>query len=862
MKKFFPLLCSTVILQVMRICSFAQDNCGAASLDSASFRYEIGRFEECIEGLNNCLAKKHSFNFDEKIRAYYLLANSYLAIDSISGADSVIEELLLQKENFETDLRDPRRFRDRVLFLKSNIVSSVSKRNEDVRLAPATISVITKEEILQRGYTDLIDVLKDIPGFDISIYYGQLYANVYQRGLRTNNTEKTLLLFDGVEENDLWSNFAHISQQYPITNIKRIEVIYGPASTMYGPNAFSGVINVITKEPSDYIKGKTSFGIHANTGIASYNTKYIDVSGAFKKGDFSFSVTGRFYKSDRPNLSSQELWDYDPSVYENTDIYHYDKFLDVDSNGNSYIFNNGMSPTSPFYHYVPARNRINLLLPAGQDEAIRLNKALYEEKRDFTKFINPAQAYYFNAKINVGDFSLGFVSWTKDEGVGTTYTDLVASVSGSNFITAHHYAYFNYKKAVNEKLLFTTFINYRIHGIKNGSKITSIKDYSVTGGLGLKDLYHAIPASWLTTYYYEQSEQFRTELKLLYNQSKYFYLISGIELRNSQLQGYYLTSTTSSNPQEFGTYPDSPGGNIYDVYDIGVYSQASYRTKAGFGFTLGARLDYNKIRREGGLGYQLSPRFVVDYVKKGWVFKTILSKGIQNVSNFTKYDDVNVVPNPSLTFESIYNYEASASNKFSELFTADIDFYYSNIKNVVSTVPGHGQAQNKNIGEFQIKGIQANIYYRALNKKWQLSANYTYTYPMQKHEEVIDENGNPVIGNFRVSDIASHKINAALNFLLLKNLNINLRVNYLSRRPTGNTTSVPTNDSTHFPPVVIFNSAITYTFKGIISLQFVCNNIFNTTYYSPGIRGAGAVRFPDQILQMGRNYGLKLNFEF
>src|SRR5207249_6248880 len=123
--------------------------------------------------------------------------------------------------------------------------------------------------------------------------------------------------------------------------------------------------------------------------------------------------------------------------------------------------------------------------------------------------------------------------------------------------------------------------------LRNGSKITSKKDYSETGGLELKDLVNLIPASWLTTYYYEQSEQFRSEFKLLYNQRKYFYLISGIELRNSQLQGYYLTSTTSPVPQDNGTYPDASGGNQYNVNDIGIYSQGSYQTKIGFDFTLG-----------------------------------------------------------------------------------------------------------------------------------------------------------------------------------------------------------------------------------------------------------------------------------
>jgi hypothetical protein len=411
MHKLILKLSSITILLVIYTSSSAQEDCGAASIDSAEYRYQIGRFDECIDGLNKCLNNKQSFDYDQKVRAYYLLANCYLAIDLVSNADSVIEELLVQKENFETDLRDPERFRNRVAFIRSNIISSVSKHNEDIRLAPATISVITQEEILQRGYTDLIDILKDIPGFDISIYYGQLYANVYQRGFRSNNTDKILLLFDGVEENDLWSNFAHISQQYPITNIKRIEVIYGPASTMYGPNAFSGVINVITRDPSDFFKNNRSFGIHANTGIASYDTKYIDVSTAFKKGNFSFTVTGRFYKSDRPNLSSQNMWDYDPAVF---DTLHYQNFLHIEDSGQQYLDDNKMPVNSPYYRKT-IRDKIYLTTPEGIDEAIRLNKILYENHPEYTTFINPAKASYIDAKFNVGDFTLGFVSWTKDE---------------------------------------------------------------------------------------------------------------------------------------------------------------------------------------------------------------------------------------------------------------------------------------------------------------------------------------------------------------------------------------------------------------------------------------------------------------
>jgi len=416
MDKCWLKLSMLLLLQCFLHAAFAQNyNCGNTSIDSAELRYDVGRFDECINGLTQCLQAKKAFNADQKVQAFHILGKCYLAIDSIAKADSVIEELLALKENFETDSKDPDRFVNRVLFIKSTIISSVSKRNEDIRLAPATTAIITAEEIKQRGYTDLIQVLQDIPGFDVSIYYGQLYANVYQRGLRTNNTDKTLLLVDGVEENDLWTNFADISQQYPLTNIKRIEVIYGPASTMYGPTAFSGVINIITKEPADYLKNKQSFGVNASAGVATYDTRYLDLSAAYKKNGFSFSVTGKFYYSDRPNLTDS-LWDYDPNDYENTiPNNYYQKIYSIPNNAKEYIIANNLPDPNPYYDIKRDSDRL-ILNKNGVAEILRRNKALHNQNVtnfNYTDFVNPSKSYYINARMNLSDFSLGFVSWNK-----------------------------------------------------------------------------------------------------------------------------------------------------------------------------------------------------------------------------------------------------------------------------------------------------------------------------------------------------------------------------------------------------------------------------------------------------------------
>jgi outer membrane receptor for ferrienterochelin and colicins len=850
------LVCSLLVISLK---SYAQPNCGTATINEVSLKYEIGRFRECIARLNECLTN-NGFTVNEKIEAYRLLAMCHLAIDSVKDAGSDISQLLFLKDNFEPNSRDPERFKIEVNRIKSlsrvSIVSSVSKRDEELRLAPATISVITKEEIVERGYNDLIDILKDIPGFDISVYYGVLYANIYQRGLRTNNTEKTLIMIDGVEDNDLWTNYADISQQYPISNVKRVEVIYGPASTMYGANAFTGVINIITKEPEDYLQKNRSFGISANTGVGSYNTKFLDMSVAYKKGQVSFSLTGRAYMSDRPNLSSQNFFDYNPAAYDNV---NYSNLLSIRSNAQQYINANSLPLTSNNYKVYGAPGAADsiILTAAGDQLARTFDKNAYNQvvrNKAVNQFINKATSEYVHAKLNIGDFSLGFVQWAKTEGAGTLYTDQFAAVSGTQWKPSHQYAYLNYEKRINNNLTIYSLSNYKIHTINNGAQVTNVNNYA-RKSFDLKDLERNIAPVWATTYYYEQSEQFRTEFKMVYNWNKYLYLISGVELRNSQLQGNYLTSS-SPNPQDSGIAVGfTQGGNQFDVNDLGIYSQGGYRTKNGFGVTLGVRMDKNTIRKYGGFGTEFSPRFVVDYSTKTFVIKAIYSRGIVNVSNFTKFSAAaNRIPNPNLGTESINNYEVSLNKQFSKTFSADIDFYFSTIQNVVGTVAiSSALLQNQNIGRFKIFGIQSNLNYATGNFKATL--NYSFASPKQTKSEKGDV-------DLTVADIANHHVNAIFNYLLAKHVNINFRTNYVGAKSAGLNTTVPTNLNT-FDGYTISN--LTLGMVNVLknaTVQVVINNIFDKNYYSPGVRLADGINNPSQILQMGRNFMARINFDF
>lgn len=837
----------------------AQAICGEQALKQADRQYQSGSFEEVETTLLPCLSA--GFTDQEKVQAYRLLALSYIANDFPEKANKAVADLLKINAAFEPPFFDPEEFSNlvRVLKLSSSVqlVTSVSKKAEDIRKAPATISVITQEEIIQRGYTDLVAFLNDLPGFQVARYYGPQLANMYQRGLRTNNTEKTLLLMDGVEENDLWTNWADISRQYSLSNIKQVEVVFGPASTMYGSNAFAGVINIITKTGADFTTAQKPVGVKVMAGYGAYHHRFADITMGYRKKLVSATVTARVFESGSHDLSSQSFYDYDPDAYN---VVNYYSILGIRNGAQQYINQHGIPLTSPFYTVYGAPGNADSIIPTplGISTARNLDKSAYSQNVNGfpLRYSKTDKSYLINARITIGDFTIGAQTWKKSEGGTTQFTDMFVAGgdNGQVWVPTQSFFYVKYDKQLSDKVSISSFSNYRIHGVDD-SKLVFVSNYA-RQDLTIKDLLTNTASFWSTRFLYSSSKQFRTELKILYAPNRKLDLIAGIELRNSQLQGNYLVSLNVRDAQERGLFIAPPeGGNQFNVNDAGLYTQATYKFTEAFRGTFGTRVDYNVIRTTGGYGTEINPRLVLDYTKKNWVFKAIYARGIMNVSNWTKFSTAgNRIPNPNLGTESINNIEFSASNIINKMLTADISYYRSSVKDVVGTrTLITGQNINDNIGRFTISGVQGNISFR--KKSLTAYLNYAYT----RGKQTRDERGEV---NLVIGDIASHTINAGIYYEPAKYLGVNFRTNYISNQPVGIGTSVPANSGA-FP--AYFLAHVTISIKEMIkgtTIQLICNNLFNKTYFNPGVKAADGNENPTEILQRGRNLLLRLNLDF
>lgn len=138
-----------------------------------------------------------------------------------------------------------------LLFLKEETVVSAIRKEQPISQAPSNLYVVTDEDIRRSGATDLPTVLRQVPGIDVMQMTGADF-NVSARGNNQAIANKLLVLVDGrpifldVQATVVW-------KLLPVTlpEIKRIEVLKGPAGAIYGFNAFDGVINIITKSPAE-----------------------------------------------------------------------------------------------------------------------------------------------------------------------------------------------------------------------------------------------------------------------------------------------------------------------------------------------------------------------------------------------------------------------------------------------------------------------------------------------------------------------------------------------------------------------------------------------------------------------------------
>ena len=229
---------------------------------------------------------------------FFAAAGLVLLVLPLSAQEKTLDELLALDLSELLDLK----------------VVSALKSPETISRTPATVRVITSEQIRDGGCLTLEDALSDLPGFQFRNILG-FNSYSFIRGIPGQNN-KILLLMDGLQINELNSGGFYGGGQFNLAEVERIEVIYGPASALYGTNALSGIINIVTRDPRAGSSGRVSagwgtFGARlAEARYGSYDTK----------ADFGFTAAAMLKRNEKADLAGAAgdfNWTEDIENFEN-----------------------------------------------------------------------------------------------------------------------------------------------------------------------------------------------------------------------------------------------------------------------------------------------------------------------------------------------------------------------------------------------------------------------------------------------------------------------------------------------------------------------------------------------------------------
>lgn len=195
------------------------------------------------------------------------------------------------------------------------IVTTAGGYEQKITDAPASISVITQEDLEKKPYLNLLDAVRDIEGIDIGETNDK--TNNGTVSIRGMGSDYTLILIDGKKQNnsgDIYPNSfegAQLASIPPLSMIERIEVIRGPMSTLYGSDAIGGVINIITKKISQEWAGAIGYAKTFQTQSEYGNDNKVDFSimGPVIKDKLGLSLRGSFFDKDKSNPEYEKVYD-------------------------------------------------------------------------------------------------------------------------------------------------------------------------------------------------------------------------------------------------------------------------------------------------------------------------------------------------------------------------------------------------------------------------------------------------------------------------------------------------------------------------------------------------------------------------
>ncbi len=654
--------------------------------------------------------------------------------------------------------------------------------NKKLTEAPASISVITQEDLQARSFMTLLDAVQFQEGIDIGTTRDKTgQGTVSMRGL---TGEYTLLLIDGIRMNnhgDIYPNnfggnaFGHVP---PIEAIERIEVIRGPASTLYGADALGGVINIITKKRSEAWGGSINFGrsLQTDDQFGDDITTDFFAQGPLIKGLLTLGVRGSVYER---QASSPE---FEPAVDPNGEVHVRQLGFGsggrtVDSDSEQFGFTLYYTPfdnqsvkfdydnSNQTYDNTPTYNidTGEISYPLGTKDNI---ESIWADRRGV---VNPRAGYAANQEFNREWWSIshdaeweGFSSM-----VALSYVD--TSNDGRTL-----------PLSVQERLLLQQM--YDGTGEYAGLSEAERRDIA-------EETFLPRPKRPLESNQYTLDA--RVDIPVTGYWGEHNIVLGGQVIDGELLDGVFGLE-------------DSEAGGIQEQKMWSLFAEDNWSPNDYLTLTAGVRYDEHDV-----FGSQVSPRVYAVYTfSDNWTVKGGVSTGYKTPNTTDLYDGITgfggqgtspFAGNPDLEPETSVNSEIAVYWNSDEGHNVNLTYFNTQFEDKIArgdtvysceTTGGvrpcvnlgdydqlgyDSYSQKINIDEVDLQGIEAAGRLQ-ISSAWFVSANYTWTDSEQKSGP---QEGEPL------TNTAEHMANITLNWDVTTDINLYLQTQLRSDRYRG-----------------------------------------------------------------------------
>lgn len=593
------------------------------------------------------------------VTVVFILANSIILLGQEPGSIPVSKRIdKLGAEDLE--------FHDDSVEIN---VTSASRSSKSIGELPITIHVVTREEIIRNHYNSLIDVIKSLPGVRVSQPgSGELGESFQLRGLIGNLY--TMILINGLPIKPGAVIGMPVLSQLPIRQAERIEVIYGPAAAVYGADAVSGVINIITKEAD---KGTFVMG-DISLGKLDYRSSNFMVGG--KTGKNKNILQYSFYGS-LSGMSDLNVKTGHEDVY----------------NPLHYIQNTGTTFTAGSETYDPIQLTEGILRSGGIDPSDFIN-TYYPQNYNGTLTLPsfedlPASSNMLGFQLRYRDISLSYNNMSR-----RSHSSLGQSSYLFKFNNPQNYwgekirsTTLSYKHEWTPRFMTTTNFSDLVYKMDNNSSMgvnfidytDKVYRYAASNDILLEQLFTVLPVNGLEiisgiTYQFSGILPQTNFLDAPFNQRKYRFFSSKVN----------LIDTLSNN---FGINPGKD--HNFSLFSQTYYSLKSYRIMGGI------RVDNNSQ-----YGLSISPRIAGLFIKNpgtsyrgsvGFAYKappsSLAWQSLAYRSGINHDSLVYIsIPNPDLEPEKYISVELGLIKKYRNGLNLNLSVYYNEIRNRIMDV--------------------------------------------------------------------------------------------------------------------------------------------------------------------------------